>query len=76
MNYENYFSTNNEDTTIAVFKKGSDVLKIPYRQGNSEFSKGYNKALTRCNIRAAKIMKRMIVAYQNALEEEDDGDDY
>ncbi len=76
MNYENYFSTNNKDTSIAIFKKGSNVLQIPYRKSDNDYNKGYNAALKKCNVRATKIMKRMMVAYQKALEEEDDDDDY
>ena len=66
---------NNKDTSIAIFKKGSNVLQIPYKKNDNDYSRGYNAALKKCNVKAAKIMRRMMMAYQNALEEEED-DDY
>lgn len=72
MDYKNYFSTENSDTSIAIFKKGGNVLKVPYKKYDNDYSRGYNAAVKKCNIRAVKIMRSMMMAYQNALQEEDD----
>lgn len=72
MNSLSYISTkNNIDTSIAIFSKGSNVLQIPYKTKDNDYCKGYNAALKKCNKKAYKIMKAMMDAYSNALDEED-----
>lgn len=65
----------NKETSIAIFTKNCNVLQVPYKKGNNDYARGYNAAIKKCNSTAARIMKKMIQAYQEALEEEDD-DDY
>ena len=66
-----YISPNCNDTSIAIFKKGGNVLDIPYKKQDTEYCKGYNAAVRKCNKRAYRIMKAMMEAYSNALNEDD-----
>ena len=62
----------NKDTSVAIVKTDGNTLQIPYKKSESDYSRGYNTALRKCNARATKIINRMMEAYIKAIEEDDD----
>ena len=66
----------NKETSIAIFTKNCNVLQVPYKKGHNDYARGYNAAIKKCNSKADRIMKKLIKAYKEALEDEEDDDDY
>ena len=57
-------------------KKGPySFLKMQPKSEKSQYGKGYNAALRKCNLRAQMIAKRMVQAYLDAIEQDEDCDD-
>ena len=53
-----------------------DILKMQKKKEKSEFGKGYNTALKKCNKKAIYIMRKMFDAYIEASNKDEDYDEY
>lgn len=53
----------------------SNILGMQKKEEKSEFGRGYNTALKKCNKRANYIIRKMFEAYKEAIENDEDYDE-
>ena len=60
---------------IPKVQQGSNILKMESKKGDSNFQRGYNLAINKCNKRAVRIINKLIEAFNDAIKEDEDYDD-
>ncbi len=58
--------------SLCLKKYSSNFLGMQKKDEKSEYGRGYNAALNKCNKRANYIMGKMFEAYQEAIQTDED----
>lgn len=50
-----------------VTYNSNNILNMQYKKGDTDYGRGYNAAVRKCNRRALRMAKRMVKAIQESM---------